>query len=260
MFLLYYGSGSREVDLVKVTNPGIWGLMRKKAANYLTLSGAKESATLLSQLPFEHWEGTNSFGDQFDLLYLPISITQYLQMKLDAETPENRQRFRFIAEAMEEGGNPIRFIAVSMIDDNADAVSTPTLEITSAVVERALLDFETLTQANGAVSGIDRVHTALHGYLIAVCKEANIAAKDSADITTLFNLVRQQHAKFQAKPAGTETQKMLRGLAQIVDAMNPVRNHSSLAHPNEELLEEPEAMLAANAVRSLLHYLNMKLS
>jgi hypothetical protein len=32
-----------------------------------------------------------------------------------------------------------------------------------------------------------------------------------------------------------------------------------MAHPNEDLLEEPEAMLAANAVRSLLHYLNMKL-
>jgi hypothetical protein len=175
------------------------------------------------------------------------------------EAQEIRNKFRLIVEALEEGSNPIRFIAVSMIDDNADAVSTPTLEITSAVVERALLDFETLTKSNGAVSGIDRVHTALHGYLIAICNDANITAKDNADITTLFNLVRQQHSKFQAHPTGTESQKMLRGLAQIVDAMNPVRNHSSLAHPNEELLEEPEAMLAANAVRSLLHYLNMKL-
>lgn len=260
MFLLYYGSGSREVDLVQETNSALWGLMRKKAVSYLTISNAKESATLLSQLPFEHWAGTNSFGDEFDLLYLRISIAQYLQMKLDAETPENRHRFRLIADAMEEGGNPIRFIAVSMIDDNADAVSTPTLEITSAVVERALLDFETLIKTNGAVSGIDRVHTALHGYLIAVCRDASIPAKDKADITTLFNLVRERHPKFQATPPGTETQKMLRGMAQIVDAMNPVRNHSSLAHPNNELLNEPEAMLAANAVRSLLHYLNMKLS
>jgi hypothetical protein len=32
-----------------------------------------------------------------------------------------------------------------------------------------------------------------------------------------------------------------------------------MAHPTDELLEEPEAMLAANAIRSLLHYLNMKL-
>jgi Abortive infection C-terminus len=260
MFLLYYGSGSREVDLVQETNSAIWGLMRKKAVSYLTISGAKESANLLSQLPFEHWAGTNSFGDEFDLLYLRISIAQYLQMKFDAETPDNRHRFRLIAEAMQEGGNPIRFIAVSMIDDNADAVSTPTLEITSVVVERALLDFETLLKSNGAVSGIDRVHTALHGYLIAVCKDANIPTNDNADVTTLFNLVRQQHAKFQTKPTGTETQKMLRGLAQIVDTMNPVRNHGSLAHPNDKLLEEPEAMLAANAVRSLLHYLNMKLT
>lgn len=122
----------------------------------------------------------------------------------------NRQRFRLIADAMEEEGNPIRFIAVTMIDDNADGVSTPTLEITSAVVERALLDFETLIKSNGAISGIDRVHTALHGYLIAVCKDANIPAKDNADITTLFNLVRQQHHTFRAKPAGTEAQKMLR--------------------------------------------------
>jgi hypothetical protein len=36
--------------------------------------------------------------------YLRISIAQYLQMKLDAEMPENRQRFRLIADAMEEGG------------------------------------------------------------------------------------------------------------------------------------------------------------
>jgi hypothetical protein len=95
--------------------------------------------------------------------------------------------------------------------------------------------------------------------MIEICRGANISHNTGADITALFNLIRQQHPKFQAQPPGTELQKMLRGLAQIVDAMNPVRNHSSLAHPNDDLLEEPEAMLAANAVRSLLHYLNMKL-
>jgi hypothetical protein len=48
-------------------------------------------------------------------------------------------------------------------------------------------------------------------------------------------------------------------MAQIVDVLNPVRNQKSMAHPNEDLLEEPEAMLVANAVRTLLHYLNAKL-
>jgi hypothetical protein len=259
MFLLYHSSGAQDVELIQEHNPAIWGLMRRKAINYLTLSGAKRSAELVEQLPFELWEGTNGFNDSFDLLLLRVSISRYLELKLDAETEENRRYFRLIAEAIQEGGNYIRFVAVEMLDDNTEAVSTPVLEITSAVVERALLDFETLTKANGAVSSIDRVHTALHGYLIAVCREANITANETADITTLFSLVRQQHPQFQAAPPGTEPQKMMRGLAQIIDAMNPVRNHSSMAHPNEDLLEEPEAMLAANSIRTLLHYLNMRL-
>src|SRR5258706_5233701 len=43
--------------------------------------------------------------------------------------------------------------------------------------------------------------------------------------------------------------QILRGTAQIVDALNPVRNDKSLAHPNV-LLDEPEAMLAIKAIRT----------
>ena len=64
MFLLYHGSGYHEVQLVHELNPAVWALLRKKALSYLTLLSARESAKLLSELPFEHWEGTNSFGDE----------------------------------------------------------------------------------------------------------------------------------------------------------------------------------------------------
>lgn len=259
MFLLYHESGSYEVQLVHERKPAIWAPLRKKALNYLTLLGTHDSAELVSELPFELWEGTNGFGDEFDVLYLRLGIRKYLELKLDVRSHGNRQRFKTIADAMQEVGNAIRFIAVDMLDEENDAVATPSLEITSAVIERTLLDFETLTNAHGAVSGIDHLHTALHGYLIAVCREANIAADENADITTLFNLIRQQHPKLQINSPGAEPQKILRGLAQIIDAMNPFRNHGSMAHPNEKLLGEPEAMLAVNAVRSLLHYLNMRL-
>jgi hypothetical protein len=110
-----------------------------------------------------------------------------------------------------------------------------------------------------AASGVDRIHSALHGYLIEICREANIEHPADAKITALFKLIREKHPKLQTQSPGTEPHKILTGLANIVDAMNPVRNHNSMAHPNENLLEEPEAMLAVNAVRSLLHYLNMKL-
>jgi len=105
MFLLYHGSGSGEVQLLGEHNQATWGLIRKKAINYLTLSGARESAELLSGLPFQHWAGANSFGDEFDLLYLSISVTQYLKLKLDAETKENKHRFKLIADALQETGN-----------------------------------------------------------------------------------------------------------------------------------------------------------
>jgi hypothetical protein len=260
MLLLYYGTGSREVQLVRQKNLTVWGLVKSHAVRYLQMDGAPEPAAILQNTPFELWDGTNGFGDEFELLYFKPSLEIFLQLRLDADTVASRQHYRKIADALKEMNNPIRFIAVDVSTDEMEGVPTPELQITSAVVERALIDFETLSRsASGAVSGVDRVHTALHGYLIEVCKEAGILHSDDADITTLFSLIRQQHPKLQRHPPGVEAQKMLRGIAQIVDALNPVRNRKSMAHPTEELLEEPEAMLSANAIRSLLHYLNMKL-
>jgi hypothetical protein len=50
----------------------------------------------------------------------------------------------------------------------------------------------------------------------------------------------------------------MRALANIINVLNPVRNRASVAHPNEMLLEEAEAMLVINSVRTLLHYLNAR--
>ncbi len=44
-----------------------------------------------------------------------------------------------------------------------------------------------------------------------------------------------------------------------MDSLNPIRNHASLAHPNENLLDKDEAMLFINVVRTLLQYLDEKL-
>ena len=52
---------------------------------------------------------------------------------------------------------------------------------------------------------------------------------------------------------------MLGGLATVIDCLNTLRNKASLAHPNEEILEETEAILAINSVRTLFHYLDRKL-
>ncbi|MFG6460117.1 abortive infection family protein [Roseateles sp. DXS20W] len=71
--------------------------------------------------------------------------------------------------------------------------------------------------------------------------------------------MRTQHPAFAATgPNQAAVDKVMKGLASVIDALNPLRNHSSIAHANEELLAEPEATLVINSVRSLLHYFNAK--
>lgn len=259
MLQLYHGSGSREVQLVSGDNSAVWGLLKRNVIRYLQQKGDKGAAQTLADNPFELWHGTNGFGDPFELLYLNTDIDTYLRFDAEKRT-QTAKNYKAIADAMSELDNPVRFIVAEISKDDAEAVSTPDLTITSATVERALDDFEILSRGKGgAVSGVDRIHTALHAYLEAVCHNAGIEHKEDSDITTLFQLIRSQHPKMQKSGPGPEVQRILRALAQIVDTLNPVRNNKSMAHPNQELLEEPEAMLVVNAVKGLLHYLNAKL-
>lgn len=140
------------------------------------------------------------------------------------------------------------------------AVSPPSLKVTSAVVERALNDAEKLMGTTGAPSGVDRVHTALHGYLIQVCADAGIATGSDPSLTQLFKLLRTQHPAFRdLGPRADDMARVLNSLASVVDALNPLRNKASVAHPNADLLADPEAMLVINTVRTLLHFLDSKL-
>lgn len=49
-------------------------------------------------------------------------------------------------------------------------------EKATKVVSRAIADAEAHLRTTGATSDVDRVHTALHGYLIALCHERSSAA------------------------------------------------------------------------------------
>jgi hypothetical protein len=47
-------------------------------------------------------------------------------------------------------------------------------------------------------------------------------------------------------------------LGTVIDAVNLLRNRGSMSHANDELLEEPEAMLAINSARTVLHYVDAR--
>jgi hypothetical protein len=145
--------------------------------------------------------------------------------------------------------------------ENASPIATPDPKTTSTIVERAINDVETLIQSSGAISGVDRIHTALHGYLQAVCDREKIAYVKDDSMTKLFKLLRQSHPALQNLGSRSQDiERVFQSFASILDALNPIRNNASVAHPNNNLLEKDEAMLVINVARTLLHYLDAKFS
>ena len=94
---------------------------------------------------------------------------------------------------------------------------------------------------------MDRLHTVLHDFLIVVCDAAGIAHGESETTVALLRKVENGHPRFaDLGPRAQDIKKVLNASASILDALLPVRNQASVAHPNELLLDEPEARLVIN--------------
>ena len=153
------------------------------------------------------------------------------------------------------------FLQIIQRLESGTPVPSEVPRITSDVVSRAISDADVLLRSSGATSGVDRIHTALHGYLIAVCRDAGINHSDDASVTALFRVLRSSHPKLaNLGPRSQDIELILNSCANILNAMNPVRNRASVAHPNHELLGREEALLVINVGRTLLSYLASKLS
>ena len=140
-------------------------------------------------------------------------------------------------------------------------VQSPNLKIASDVVMRAITDAETLLANTGATSSVDRIHTALHGFLIAACDQQGISYPSNPSLTKLFKLLRDQHPRLiDMGPRSNDIARILNSMASAIDALQPIRNQASVAHPNSVLLDRPEALLVINFARAILSYLDEKLT
>lgn len=127
------------------------------------------------------------------------------------------------------------------------------------VVRKALKDAETLLAEHGASSAVDRIHTALHGYLREVCTKAKLTVAPSGTLTDAFKAIRTQHPAFAATGTHAEAiKKVANSMASALDGLNTLRNQASNAHPNEELLDDADASLAFNAASTVFNYVAAK--
>ena len=194
MIRLYQGIGSNEIEIVGTPRPREdWAEIRVNACRLLRARNDEQAAELLEMIPFELREGTNFFGDEFCLLFLKAPLDQYVELAEQAEDADTRGHYRKIAATITEAGLYIRFIAIALDTRSEMPVASPSLAVTSDSVERALADCEQLIHSQGATSGVDRIHTAFHGYLQAVCSKSGIAAPRNAGVTQLLKAIREEH-------------------------------------------------------------------
>ncbi|HEY1530015.1 MAG TPA: abortive infection family protein, partial [Galbitalea sp.] len=143
--------------------------------------------------------------------------------------------------------------------ERGPSVSTPSPASTREVVVRALADADTLLQTNGPLSAVDRIHTALHGHLIAICDAAQIALPADPSITVAMKQLRQHHLALAVTGArADDITQVLYAMSNVLDKLNTIRNNASLAHPNEALLNDAEARLAINAGKTVFAYVDEK--
>lgn len=260
MLTLYHGSGASGFDII---SPHLNHEEYKKLKdNIIRLLTAKKQLTEIKYFQtfnFELSNGTNYFNDEFLVLHAKISVENYVKLTEFKNINSNLENYySHISNAFTELGYFIRFISVFIDQDNNKiVVDSPEPKTNSLTVQIALKDAETLFRTSGAQSAIDRVHTAIHGYLKQICNDNDIKYEKDPSLTTLFGLIRPM-----IQPSGMNNNdviKILRSSAVILEAINNIRNKASMAHPNEILLDEDEAILAINSTRTLLHYLDAKL-
>jgi hypothetical protein len=102
----------------------------------------------------------------------------------------------------------------------------------------------------------------LLSYLQQVCLDAGLL-KGAGDLTTatgLFKKLRAEHPAFAADiPHVAHSDRILGGMAMALDVLGTIRNQGTMSHPNQTLLEKPEALLAINAGRTILHYIDLRI-
>jgi hypothetical protein len=125
----------------------------------------------------------------------------------------------------------------------------------------ALADAQALIRDRGPTSAVDRVHTGLHDFLRAACDEEHITYPSDPTATQLLKRLLEAHpALTDLGPRTEDVKRIIRTSGSIVDTLGTLRNRASLAHANQELLDQDEALLVINIARSLLRFFDSKFS
>ncbi len=146
--------------------------------------------------------------------------------------------------------------------------ASPTGSARGSLISRPLSIYNVnLASPDGIAAGSQddscciRVAETLHGYLRHVCNEADIEYIQDDKIIDLFKKLLAEHEALQdLGPRPQDTSTITKAFCGVMTVIDPLRNRASFAHPTPALLGVPEAVLAINAAKTILHYVDAKLA
>lgn len=118
-------------------------------------------------------------------------------------------------------------------------------------LKKGLKDAEVLLDQRGPEHAVDRVHTALHGFLLQVLNNEGDRTVGDETLMGMFKRFRSEYCA----AAREDSKRILGGLSTVVDALNYMRNHASGAHPSSRM-SRAEGRLAVHSAMTLLHFVN----
>lgn len=128
-------------------------------------------------------------------------------------------------------------------------------------VKEVLQQADTLIAIHSYISAVDRAHTAIHGYLKALCDEQNITfSEQNVKIQDMWGKLKTKHPSFNidVREHQRPINQTVNTIGKFLENMNDIRNRHGFSHPNEDIIEENEARLIINLSRVLLFYIDSK--
>ena len=126
----------------------------------------------------------------------------------------------------------------------------------SITISKAIDDADLFIREGKMDSAVDRIHTALHGYLIELLAKFKDEFDKEESLPTLFkNLYTRYKSVILPESIGNRIQTVLRSGSGIINTINELRNNNTIVHPNEQLIQKREAQLVLRLTNALVDYI-----
>ena len=141
-------------------------------------------------------------------------------------------------------------------EDNGIELCFQQIATRSGAIQKAVGDAEVFIREGRYDSAVDRVHTALHGYLRELLKEHGMSYGDDDKLPALFAKLHGYYGDYiQPADVGDRIKNILRSAGGMINAVNELRNNNTIAHPNGQLIQKREAQLVIRLVNAVVDYI-----